>query len=138
MSYLLDTNVISEHTRPKPDEAVVNWLRGIPNSEQYLSVLTLAEVRYGVERLTSGARRESLRVWLDGDVVERFADRLVPISAAVAERWARLRVEVGRSVPAVDSLIAATALHHDLRLVTRNARDFAHFPGLVVVNPWEM
>ena len=138
MSYLLDTNVISEHTRPKPDAAVVKWLRSIPIAEQYMSVLTLGEVRYGIDRLTSGARREGLRRWLDTDVVVLFADRLLPITAGVAERWVRLRLEAGRSVPAVDSLIAATALHHDLRLVARNACDFAHFPGLVVVNPWEM
>lgn len=138
MSYLLDTNVISEHTRPKPDAGVLDWLSGVPINEQHLSVLTLGEVRYGIERLTSGARREALRSWLDTDVIELFADRLLPVTAGVAEHWARLRVDVGRSVAAVDSLIAATAIHHNLRLVTRNAGDFAYFPGLLVVNPWEM
>lgn len=138
MTYLIDTNVISEHTRPRPDANVLAWLRHIPIEEQHLSTLTLGEIRYGIERLTTGARQEALRLWLDTSLVNLFAERLLPVSIQVADRWGRLRLEVRRTIPAIDSLIAATALHHDLRLVTRNERDFAKFPGLVVVNPWRL
>jgi predicted nucleic acid-binding protein len=111
-------------------------MRATPAEDQFLSVLSLGEVRHGVERLPVGARQEQLRVWLENDLQSVFEGRLLPVTFAIAERWGRLRAEVRRSVPAVDSLLAATALHHDLRLVTRNEKDFAKFPGLAVVNPW--
>ena len=136
MSYLLDTNAISEASRPKPNARVMRWLNQLRIDEQYLSVLTFGEIRNGIERLKDGPRREALRLWLDRDLQARFGARLLPVTAPVADRWGRLRAEVGRSVPAIDSLLAATALHHDLRLVTRNEQDFARYPGLIVVNPW--
>ena len=136
MSYLLDTNVISEHSRRRPNAKVVAWLRTLPVEEQHLSVLSLGEVSNGIERLADGPRRERLRIWLERDLQGLFGARLLPIDAAVADRWGRLRAEIGRPVPAIDGLLAATALHHDLRLVTRNEQDFSEFPGLIVVNPW--
>ncbi len=136
MTYLVDTNVFSEHTRPEPNAGVLEWLRKIPIGKQYVSTLTLGELRFGAERLPPGSRREALRNWLDTAIVDAFGDRILPITVTIADRWARLRVETNRTLPTVDSLIAATALHHDLRIVTRNERDFAQFPGLVVVNPW--
>jgi toxin FitB len=136
MSYLLDTNVISEHTRKKPSARVLTWLRTLPLDEQYLSVLSIGEIRNGIERLDAETRKEKLRLWLERDLRDLFGNRLLEVTAAVADRWGRLRAEVGRPVPAVDSLLAATALHHDLRLVTRDEQDFASFPGLIVVNPW--
>lgn len=137
MAYLIDTNVISEHTRPRPETRVLTWLRTVPVGDQYISVLTLGEIRKGIEQHVKEPRREQLRLWLETELTMMFGDRLLPISAEVADRWGRLRAEVGRSVPAIDSLIAATALHHDLRLVTRNERDYI-FPGLTTVNPWRM
>jgi toxin FitB len=138
VSYLLDTNVISELTRARPNAKVLAWLRVLPTEEQFLSVLSIGEIRNGVERLDDVPRRERLRVWLERDLADRFGDRLLAITASVAERWGRLRADVRHSVPTVDSLLAATALHHDLRLATRNERDFRVYPGLVVVNPWKM
>jgi hypothetical protein len=136
MTYLLDTNIISEYSRRAPDTRVIDWMRSTPIDAQFLSVLSLGELRYGVERLPVGAKQEQLRIWLDGDLLAAFGGRLLPVTTAIAERWARLRAELRRSVPTIDSLLAATALHHDLRLVTRNEGDFRQFPGLVVVNPW--
>jgi len=136
MSYLLDTNVVSEHTRKRPNTRVVSWLGTLPIEEQYLSVLSLGEVRDGIERLDAGPRKERLRLWLERDLRALFGNRLLAVTTAVADRWGRLTAELRRPVPAVDSLIAATALHHDLRLVTRDEQDFLQFPGLVVVNPW--
>ena len=138
MSYLLDTNVISELVRTSPSAKVVGWFDDIPDEALHLSVLSLGEIRRGVERLADGARKERLRLWLENDLPAWFGNRLLNVDAEVAERWGRLLAAVGRPLPAVDSLLAATALHHELRLVTRNARDFADLPGLDVVNPWEM
>lgn len=86
--------------------------------------------------MPGGPKQQTLQLWIDVELVAELGHRLLPISLAVAERWGWLLAEVGRSLPVVDSLIAATALHHDLKLVTRNRRDFA-IPGLVVINPWD-
>jgi predicted nucleic acid-binding protein len=134
--YLLDTNVVSELVRPKPDARVLAWFRGVDEASLHLSVLTLGELRSGVGQLREPARRERLRVWLERDLPERLEDRLLPVTAAVADRWGRLIAEAGRPLAAVDSLLAATALHHGLRMVTRNVKHFG-FDGLEVVSPWE-
>lgn len=135
MSYLLDTNVISELVRPQPNARVVQWFADVPNELLHVSALTLGEIRRGIEQLPAGRRRERLSVWLETELPDWFEDRLLPVDAAVADRWGRLPAEVGRPAPALDGLLAATALNHDLRFVTRNAADFA-FPGLEVVDPW--
>jgi predicted nucleic acid-binding protein len=135
MSYLLDTNVISELARRQPDARVVRWLRGVPDNALHLSVLVVGEIRKGVEQLQEGRKKEQLRLWLEQDLIVWFEDRVLPVNVGVADRWGKLLAELGRTVPAVDSLIAATALHYGLRLVTRNEQDF-QFPGLEVVNPW--
>jgi len=136
VSYLVDTDVVAELSRRVPNPRVVSWFRDVPDTALHLSVLTLGELRKGVETLADARRKERLRVWLENDLAEWFGDRLLPVTAAVADRWGRLLAGAGRPVPAVDSLLAATALHHGLRMVTRNTQDFA-FPGLEVVNPWE-
>ncbi|NJD32064.1 MAG: type II toxin-antitoxin system VapC family toxin [Gammaproteobacteria bacterium] len=135
MSYLLDTNVVSELSRARPAPAVTEWISRVPNEALFLSVLTLGELRKGVEALPRGARREALRLWLEQDLADWFGDRLLPVDAAVADRWGRLAAASGSPLAAIDSLLAATALQHDLRLVTRNVADF-EFPALEVVNPW--
>ncbi len=135
MSYLLDTNVLSETVRRRPEPIVLDWLRQVPDEALHVSVLTLGEIRRGVERAADGERRERLRLWLEHELARWFGPRVLPVDAAVADRWGRLLAEVGRPVPTIDSLLAATALHHELRLVTRNNADFA-YPGLEVVNPW--
>ncbi len=135
MSYLLDTNVISELVRPKPAKIVLDWFGNIPSEALHISVLTLGEIRKGVEQMPDGARREKLRLWLEHDLVDWFGTRVLPVDMPIADRWGRLLALVGRPVPSIDSLLAATALHHELRLVTRNQKDF-DYPGLQVVNPW--
>ncbi len=135
MSYLLDTNIISETIRRVPSKKVLAWLADIPAEALYMSVLTIGEIRKGVESLGDEKRREKLRLWLEHELPTWFEDRVLPVDLAVAERWGRLLAEVQRSVPTIDSLLAATALHHDLRLVTRNAEDF-EYPGLEVINPF--
>ncbi|MBK6386050.1 MAG: type II toxin-antitoxin system VapC family toxin [Rhodoferax sp.] len=138
MSYLIDTNVISELVRPKPDAIVLDWFSRTPDEALFLSALSLGEIRKGVEKLTNpeeAPRREKLRLWLEHDLRDWFGSRILPIGPDVADHWGRLLAQAGRPVPAIDSLLAATALHHDLRLVTRNTRDF-DYAGLEVINPW--
>ena len=136
MSYLLDTNVVSELVRVKPNNKVVKWFETVPDEALHLSVLSLGEVRKGVEKLKASRRRERLRVWLEQELVEWFGPRLLPVDHAVANRWGILLARIERPVPAIDSLLAATALHHGLRLVTRNIEDF-QVTGLEVINPWD-
>jgi predicted nucleic acid-binding protein len=136
VSYLLDKNVISETVRRQQDQRVITWIDQIPTEALFISVLTLGEIRKGIERHTDKKRREKLRLWLDHELTAWFGGRILPIDIPVADRWGRLLAEVGRPVPAIDSLLAATALHFELRLVTRNAKDF-DYPGLEVINPWQ-
>ncbi len=135
MSYLLDTNIVSETIRRNPNKTLISWLDQIPNEALFVSVLTLGEIRKGVETLSDKKRREKLRLWLEHELPTWFEDRVLTVDWAVADRWGRLLAEVGRPVPTIDSLLAATALHHELRLVTRNAKDF-DYPGLEVINPF--
>ncbi|MFN7872068.1 MAG: type II toxin-antitoxin system VapC family toxin [Cyanobacteriota bacterium] len=134
--WLVDTNVISELRRRDPDANVRAWFAQRPATELYLSVLTLGEIRKGVEALADSGRRTVLNQWLERELPVFFADRLLPIDAGVAHQWGQLLAEAGRSLPAIDSLLAATALHHNLVLVTRNLKDFAGLP-VQVLNPWE-
>lgn len=135
MSFLIDTNVVSELTRPVPNPRVLAWFAAVPGEALYLSVISLGEIRKRVERLEAGVRKEKLRLWLENDVPSWFDGRLLPVSAGVADRWGRLLASCAKTPPAVDSLLAATALHHELCLVTRNSADFA-FVGLDIINPW--
>ena len=135
MSYLLDTNIVSETVRRNPNKAVIAWLDQIPGEALYVSVLTLGEIRKGIEALTDRKRREKLRLWLEHELPAWFEGRVLPVDLAVADRWGRLLAEVGRPVPTTGSLLAATALYHELRLVTRNSGDF-EYPGLEVINPF--
>ena len=135
MSYLLDTNVVSEFARPKPSSRVLAWIGTVPDQALHVSVLTLGEIRSGIEQLRDLSRREKLRIWLETDLRAWFGPRVLTIDANVADRWGRLVAAAGRSLPMIDSLLAASALRYGLRLVTRNTSDF-DFPGLEVVNPW--
>lgn len=135
MSYLLDTNIISETVRRSPNKKLIGWLERLPGEALFVSVLTLGEIRRGIEALSNEKRREKLRLWLEHDLPIWFEGRVLPVDIAVADRWGRLLAEVSRPVPSIDSLLAATALHHELRLVTRNEKDF-NYPGIEVINPF--
>ena len=135
MSYLLDTNVLSELRRKLPDARVVHWFSQRPATTLYLSVLTLGEIRKGIEVLPDPARRLTLLDWLETRLPAFFAGRILPIDAAVADRWGRMVAQAGRPVPAIDSLLAATAEQHGLTLVTRNLRDVKGL-AVQVINPW--
>ena len=136
MSYLIDTNVLSELRRKLPDPAVLRWFSQRPAGTLYLSVLTLGEIRKGVEALADLPRRLALLDWLETELAAFFAGRILPIDAAVADRWGRLVAQAARPLPAIDSLLAATAAQHGLILVTRNLRDTLGL-GVQVINPWD-
>lgn len=135
MSYLLDTNVLSELRRKNPDPGVLTWFAERPADRLYLSVLTLGELRKGVEGVTDLKRRQTLIDWLETELPRFFTGRILPVDAPVADRWGRLVAAAGTPLPAIASLLAATAVEHDLVLVTRNVRDFSRLP-VQVFNPW--
>lgn len=136
MSYLIDTNVLSELRRKAPDPRVVAWLQERPRQSLFLSVLTLGEIRKGLERVPEPARKQALLDWLEVELPNYFVGRVLAIDAATADRWGRLMAQAARPLPAIDALLAATALHNDLTLVTRNVRDFAGL-DVPLVNPWD-
>jgi toxin FitB len=138
VSYLLDTNVVSEWTRPRPDPGVVAWLADVDEDRVLISVITLAELRHGIERLAIGSRRRRLDRWLRDELPLRFEGRIVPIGAAIADAWGELMARseaAGRPISAMDAFIVATATAHDLELVTRNVADLRAWIKSVV-NPW--
>lgn len=136
MSYLIDTNVLSELRRKQPDPNVAAWMQVRPRPSLFLSVLTLGEIRKGLERVEDTKRKQALLDWLEVELPHYFVGRLLDIDAATADRWGRLMAQAGRPLPAIDGLLAATALQHDLTLVTRNSKDFVDV-GVRLINPWE-
>jgi hypothetical protein len=138
VSFLLDTNVVSESTRPQPELRVLEWFAAQPDEALFLSVLTLGELRRGILLLEEGRKRRALLRWLEQEIEPSFGSRVVAVDAAVMQAWAELQARaarIGRAVPVMDGLFAASALAHDLTLVTRNVADFAA-TGVKLLNPW--
>ena len=138
MNFLLDTNVISELVARQPNARVLEWIESVDPDRVFLSVVTIGELRKGIEKLPASRRRTALSDWLATDLTARFRGRILVLDIDTMLTWGRLtgRLEkLGRPLPAIDSLIAALALHHNCTLVTRNEDDFRH-AGISVVNPW--
>ncbi len=139
MNYLLDANVISELISKQPNKRVVEWLDRLDPNTIYLSVITIGEIRKGIEKLPPSKRRDKVKEWLEEDLLLRFQGRILNITTEVMLIWGELtgRLEnEGRRITALDSLITAIALHGSYHLVTRNERDFQH-TGVKIVNPWK-
>ncbi|HXJ93885.1 MAG TPA: type II toxin-antitoxin system VapC family toxin [Terriglobia bacterium] len=138
--FLLDTNVLSEfNRRGEPNQRVKQWLAGTPLESLYVSVITLAEIRLGIELLAPGKRREQLEDWINRDFQKWFEGRVLPVDGSIATLWASLtahRQLKGRRLSNFDGLLAATALRHNLTLATRNVRDFVDLQ-ITLFNPWE-
>ncbi len=137
MTYLIDTNVLSELRRKEPNASVAEWFSQRPATALFVSVLTLGEIRKGIDMLPDSDRKFALLDWLEIDLPAFFIGRMLTVDVSVADRWGRLIAQAGRPMPAIDSLLAATAIHYGLKLVTRNAGDF-EFAGLEVINPWKI
>ncbi|MBZ5549754.1 MAG: type II toxin-antitoxin system VapC family toxin [Acidobacteriia bacterium] len=136
--FLLDTNVISELVRPRPNPRVTHWLDSTDEELLFLSVLTLGEIRKGVTMLADSARKVKFEGWLSGNLLLRFEGRILAIDQPIAECWGQITGSLaaqGTPLPVIDGLLAATALDHDLTLVTRNTRDVA-LTGVPVFDPW--
>jgi len=138
--YLLDTNCISELVRVRPDPGVIAWMDAAQEELLYLSVLTFGEIRKGLAELPQSKRRTHLEMWMEVELRARFAGRVLPIDFPVADRWGVLAATAkkeGKALSTIDGLLAATALEHNLTVVSRNDSDFA--PTQVrVLNPWKV
>jgi toxin FitB len=136
-NYLLDTNAVSEWVKPRPNPGLIRWMEAADEDRIFLSVITLAELTYGVERMAAGARRSRLERWLVQELPLRFENRILPVDEKIAEAWGKTvtRSEAaGRPVGVMDAFLAATAEVHRLTLVTRNVGHFLLLKA--VVNPW--
>jgi len=139
MRYLLDTCAISELVAKRPNQQVIDWIDGLDPEAVHLSVITIGEIRKGIEKLPDSKRKSVLQEWLVNELFVRFHDRILPIDLDVILVWGQMigRLElIGKKMAAMDSLIAAIALSGNLRLVTRNEDDFKH-AGIQIVNPWK-
>jgi toxin FitB len=134
--YLLDTNVISETVRARPNAKVMRWLDSLQPEQLHVSVLSLGEIRKGALMLADAKRRAKLLDWLEADLSQWFEARVLPVDEGVCAHWASLMVQAAQPLPAIDSLLAATALAANLTVATRNTRDFDRM-GVKLLNPWE-
>lgn len=140
MNYLLDTNVISELLKKDPNPGVVRWIDGREESMLHLSVLTLGEIQKGISKLSDKQKAERLQTWVDQELRYRFAGRILSVNQEIAAVWGRIQgisEQNGVKLPVMDSLIAATAIAHNLTVVTRNVLDLERCQARVW-NPWEI
>jgi predicted nucleic acid-binding protein len=136
--FLLDTNVPSELVRTRPEPKVTNWVLAHDDSELFLSVVSVGELRKGFTVMPDGKRRANLEAWFEDHLLPLFEGRILPVTQAVADRWGVLegsRQLAGRPLPTPDGMIAATAIEHGLTVVTRNVKDFEGL-GVKITNPW--
>ena len=136
MIYLLDTNVLSELIKPIPNIDVVEWIEYTKTEHLAISVLTIGEIRKGIEKTTDSTRKAGLTRWLEIDLAEWFGDRIIPINADIADKWGYICGTSPCTMPAIDALLAASALVYNMKIVTHNVKDFEHVAGLEIVNPW--
>jgi toxin FitB len=138
MKFLLDTCVISELTKPEPSTEVLQWLAAQDEYNLYICAPTIGELQRGIEKLAHGKHQRFLQEWLKNNVIARFAERIIAVDTEIALHWGILQAhaaQLGKSLPIIDSMIAATALFHGMTLVTRNGKDF-EASGAKLFNPW--
>ena len=139
MSFLLDTNVISEWVKPRPDVHVISWLADVDEDRVFISVASFAEIRHGIELMPAGRRRARLGTWLSEELPERFEGRILTIDQPVAETWGVVMArgqKAGLTLGSIDAFFAATAQAHGLTLVACNVSDFQSI-GVSILDPWE-
>ncbi len=140
MKYLLDTCVISELIKKQPNQKVVTWIDNIDENNLYFSVITIGEIQKGIEKLPQSKRKQELEMWLNQDLLLRFRNRIITVDLSLMITWGKLIGQLekqGQPISALDSIIAASALHYNYYLVTRNEKDFK--PTKVkIINPWQL
>lgn len=139
MKYLLDTCVISELIAKQPNPRVLDWIDSVDADGVYLSVITIGEITKGIEKLPQSRRKQELSDWLENELLIRFQENMIELDTSILIRWGQLNANMessGQTMPAIDSLIAATALSRGLILVTRNEADFAG-TEVEILNPWK-
>lgn len=139
MKYLLDTCVISELIKKEKNNKVVKWIKKRKESSLFISVLTVGEIQKGISKLPDSHKKEYLKTWIDNDLKKRFAGRILEITEEIATTWGEIQAKSeseGKKMPAIDSLIAATAIKNNLTVVTRNEKDIEN-SGCKSINPWE-
>lgn len=140
MRFLVDTNVFSEPTKPRPDVAVLKWLASQPTESHAVSAISVGEAKKGIELMVPGKRQSALQQWLKLLLREQFGDRVLPVTRRVALAWGRIMAaeqKRGRKIPLLDGLLLATAAVYGLTIITRNERDFED-RGVPVINPWRV
>jgi len=136
MKYLLDTNIISEMQNSKCNQNVKSFMDKIPAEDMFISVISTGELCYGMEKLPPGKKKHELAIWLYTQVSEWFKDRVIALDTEVLLEWGKIRAHSDRTMPVIDSLIAAAAITHHMTLVTRNVKDFKDIEGISLINPW--
>jgi predicted nucleic acid-binding protein len=132
---LIDTNVLSELGKKKPNPRITEFLRSLPQDSLYISVVTIGEIVKGIEKTTDKAKKKRLSSWF-AQVRNWFEGRIIDLDEAGMTEWGKLAASHERTLPLIDSFLAATCLNQDLTLVTRNSKDFIGIKGLSIVNPW--
>ena len=136
MKYLLDTNVLSEIRKPHGNAGVKTFVESLEEEDIFISVLSIGEIYFGIEKLPAGPKKTELLIWLNQKLPERFGKRMLPLDADSMIEWGRLQAQSKKTLPVIDSLIAASALARRLTVVTRNIKDFENIEGILLLNPW--
>lgn len=140
MNYLLDTCVLSELIKPKPNMGVVKWISGIDERCLYISVLTIGEIHKGIEKLPESKKKDHLHKWVNFDLKERFNNKILNVDINIVTIWGKVQAQsefIGQTLPTIDGLIACTGIAHDLTVATRNTKDMKT-SGVSLINPWEI
>ncbi len=140
MKYLLDTCVVSELIKKKPEKSITNWIKSKDETDFYLSVLTIGELQKGITKLNDSTKKQGLIEWVELDLIKRFEKRILHITDSVARKWGEIQgiaEKQGNKIPVVDCLIAATGITYGLRVITRNISDM-ETSGVKLLNPWEI
>ena len=135
MKYLLDTNILSEIRKPNGRAEVKAFVNSLREEDIYISVLSIGEIAFGIEKLPEGPKKTELYIWLTQKLPERFANRVIPLDVDIMAEWGRLQAKT-KALPVFDSLIAASALARRLTVVTRNIKDFERIEGIILLNPF--
>ncbi len=137
MGFLIDTCLISELRRPTPSESVRAWFQICEESNLFISALSIGEIKYGIQRLPDGSKKDDLQTWFN-QIVDSFSNRILPVNEQICISWALMKAAAeskGFQLPVIDGLLAATAKEHNLVFVTRNTKDF-ELTNINMINPW--